>query len=52
MGTKAESEANNSGGTGMVVALPHNSINSLSSSEVNDKFCKTLSIGLWYICTI
>ena len=46
MGTKAESEANNSGGTGMVVALPHNSINSLSSSEVNYNRCKTSTMGI------
>ena len=34
MGTKAELEASNNGGGRMVVALPSNSIHSLSSSEV------------------
>ena len=38
MGTKAELEASNSGGSGMIVALPPNSIHSLSSSEVTKIF--------------
>ena len=45
MGTKAELEASNSGGSGMVVNLPHNSINSLSSSEVINRINLFTSLG-------
>ena len=43
MGTKAELEASNNGGGGMIVALPPNSIHSLSSSEVTKSFWQFLS---------